>query len=52
MDELAIFVLNGRRFSPLDKDNFVSYQELGIDKLLPEFIRKRRNYSVFLYIWE
>jgi len=44
MDELAIFVLNGRGFSSLDKDNFVPYQEVGIDKLLPEFIKKRLEY--------
>ncbi|MFH1441050.1 MAG: class I SAM-dependent methyltransferase [Candidatus Omnitrophota bacterium] len=41
MDNIWIFILNEKGFAPIKKDNFLSYEDLGVAKLLPNFIVKR-----------
>ena len=44
MDDAQVFVVNKGGFAPLNKVNFSSYKELGIDELLPEFVSKRLEF--------
>ena len=39
--KLKVFILNDGKFSSLDKDSTLPYQDLGVEKLLVEFFKKR-----------
>ena len=41
---MKIFILNNGGFNPLDKDNFLSYKDFGIDEILSTFIGKRLEF--------
>lgn len=41
MHDVGVFVLNEKGFGSLKEGNFLSYEDLGIEKLLQNFIEKR-----------
>ncbi len=44
MQNVVVYIVNEKGFAPINKDNFLSFEKLGVGTLLPDFITKRLNF--------